>query len=134
MTAPPGARPDAAADQAAHDVLAALYPSRMADLDAQLTGELAAIPDGQPKQDGIAVGAAAARQVVQLRAADGSAAAAGPVLAGDAARGLPSDPAQVRRRRCTPTGARSPRSCWTARSSSGRRPRPRWTAPSTPPP
>ena len=83
LTAPPGARPDAAADQAAHDVLAALYPSRMSDLDAQLTGELAAIPDGQPKQDGIAVGAAAARQVVQLRAADGSAAAPAPFVAGD---------------------------------------------------
>src|SRR4051812_40410353 len=78
-----GARPDAAADQAAHDVLAALYPAKRTDLDAQLTGELAAIPDSPAKQDGIGVGAAAARQLVGLRAADGSAATAPPFVAGD---------------------------------------------------
>ena len=83
LTAPAGARPDAAADQAAHDVLAALYPGKLSDLDSQLTGELAAIPDGQPKQDGIAVGAAAARQLVALRSADGSAGTPPPFSAGD---------------------------------------------------
>ena len=36
VPAPDGARPDAAADQAAHDVLVALYPAMRADLDAQL--------------------------------------------------------------------------------------------------
>jgi len=83
VPAPPGARPDAAADQAAHDVLAALYPAKRADLDAQLTGELAAIPASPAKQDGIGVGAAAAKQLVDLRAADGSAATAPPFVAGD---------------------------------------------------
>ena len=82
MAAPDGARPDAAADQAAHDVLLALYPASRADLDAQLRTELAAVPDGRPEQDGIAVGAAAAKQVLDLRAADGSAAAAAPFVAG----------------------------------------------------
>lgn len=69
------ARPDAAADQAAHDVLAALYPTQKADLDAQLTNELAALPNGKPTQDGVRVGAAAAQQIVDLRSADGSTAA-----------------------------------------------------------
>jgi PAP2 superfamily len=82
VPAPDGARPDAAADQAAHDVLAALYPAARGDLDAQLGGELAAIPDGKAKQDGTAVGAAAAQQIVALRASDGSGAAAAPFVAG----------------------------------------------------
>ncbi|MDT7580635.1 MAG: hypothetical protein QOK35_1899, partial [Pseudonocardiales bacterium] len=82
VAAPAGARPDAAADQAAHDVLLALYPAARADLDAQLRDELGAVPDGVPRQEGIAVGAAVAKQIVDLRAADGSAAAATPFVAG----------------------------------------------------
>ena len=80
--APAGARPDAAADQAAHDVLAALYPGQRPALDQQLAEELAAIPDGRGEQDGVAVGAAVARQIVALRATDGSAAAPPPFRAG----------------------------------------------------
>src|SRR5689334_25041465 len=45
VPAPRGARPDAAADQAAHDVLAALYPAQKSGLDQMLATELAAIPD-----------------------------------------------------------------------------------------
>jgi PAP2 superfamily len=82
VPAPEGARPDAAADQAAHDVLLALYPTARADLDTQLGGELAAIPDGQAKQDGVTVGAAAAKEILDLRAADGSTVVAAPVTAG----------------------------------------------------
>jgi hypothetical protein len=82
VPAPDGARPDAAADQAAHDVLVALYPTARADLDAQLAGELAAVPDGAAKQNGVGVGAAAAREILTLRASDGSAAAAAPFTAG----------------------------------------------------
>ena len=52
VPAPAGARPDAAADQAAHDVLLALYPAARADLDAQLRDELAAVPDGRPSRRG----------------------------------------------------------------------------------
>ena len=75
VPAPADARPDAAADQAAHDVLAALYPAQRADLDTQLTNELAALPKSQHTQDGVRVGAAAAKQIIDLRAADGSTAA-----------------------------------------------------------
>jgi PAP2 superfamily len=87
VPAPSDARPDAAADQAAHDVLAALYPATRADLDTQLATELAALPTGTPTQDGIQVGAAAAQQIVGLRSADGSTATAPPFAAG----GQPGD-------------------------------------------
>ena len=80
--APGDARPDAAADQAAHDVLVALYPPMRAGLDAQLSGELAAMPDGQAKQDGVGVGAAAAHQLIAVRSSDGSSAAAPPFVPG----------------------------------------------------
>ena len=82
VPAPDGVRPDAAADQAAHDVLTALYPTMAPALDQQLTDELAGIPDGRGEQDGLAVGAAAAKQVVALRASDGSSAAVAPFTAG----------------------------------------------------
>lgn len=73
VPAPDGARPDAAADQAAHDVLLALYPAARTDVDTLLAAELAAIPDGQAKTDGVAVGVATAQQIVAQRAGDGSA-------------------------------------------------------------
>ena len=53
VAAAPGARADAAAAQAGHDVLAALYPNLQAEVDNQLAGEMAAIPDGTAKQQGI---------------------------------------------------------------------------------
>jgi hypothetical protein len=69
------ARPDAAADQAAHDVLAGLYPTMRTGLDNQLATQLAELPAGTPTQDGVAVGAAAAAAILAQRSADGSAAA-----------------------------------------------------------
>src|SRR5690242_19361625 len=72
VPAPRGARPDAAADQAAHDVLAALYPAQRCGLDQMLAGELAAIPDGPGKQQGIEAGASVAKLLLDLRYADGS--------------------------------------------------------------
>src|SRR5258706_11324706 len=45
VRAPHGARPDAAADQAAHDVLAALYPAQKTGPDQMLAPQLAAIPN-----------------------------------------------------------------------------------------
>src|SRR5690242_673225 len=72
VPAPRGARPDAAADQAAHDVLAALYPAQRSGLDQMLAGQLAAIPDGPGKQQGIQVGASVAKLLLDLRSADGS--------------------------------------------------------------
>src|SRR5215469_4406940 len=58
VSAPSTARADAAAAQAGHDTLVALYPKWKATLDQQLTGELATIPDGAGKQQGIQVGQA----------------------------------------------------------------------------
>ncbi len=73
-----GARVDAAAAQAGHDTLAALYPNLnsklQAGLDQLLAGELAAIPDGAGKQDGIKVGHDVAARLLAARANDGSAA------------------------------------------------------------
>ena len=82
VPAPGDARPDAAADQAAHDVLLALYPSLRTGLDARLRGQLADIPRGRPKDDGVRVGRAAANQLVALRASDGSSAVPAPFPAG----------------------------------------------------
>jgi membrane-associated phospholipid phosphatase len=76
------ARPDAAADQAAHDVLTALYPSMKTGLDSMLFGELAVIPDSQGKRDGIRVGAAVADRLIKLRSLDGSAAPPPPFVPG----------------------------------------------------
>lgn len=65
---------DAAADEAAHDSLVALYPSFRAQLDAQLQQSLAQVPDGAPKADGIGIGRNVADRIVALRSNDGSAA------------------------------------------------------------
>jgi membrane-associated phospholipid phosphatase len=83
VPAPGGARPDAAADQAAHDTLTALYPSQKSGLDQMLASELAAIRDGRGKQQGIKVGAAVARRLVARRSSDGSAATPPPFVAGN---------------------------------------------------
>jgi membrane-associated phospholipid phosphatase len=82
VPAPADARPDAAADQAAHDVLAALYPSMKNRLDTMLAAELALIPGGLGKHDGTQVGAAVARRLLRVRAVDGSAATPPPFVAG----------------------------------------------------
>jgi membrane-associated phospholipid phosphatase len=80
--APRGARPDAAADQAAHDVLAALYPAQKSGIDQMLAGELATIPNGPGKQEGIEVGASVAKLLVDLRSSDGSAVIPPPFVPG----------------------------------------------------
>jgi membrane-associated phospholipid phosphatase len=78
------ARPDAAADQAAHDVLVGLYPSMRTGLDSQFATQLAELPAGTPTQDGVAVGAATAAALLAQRGADGSATAATPFVPGTA--------------------------------------------------
>src|SRR2546428_980373 len=72
VNAPLSARADAAAATAGHDTLTALYPKWKAALDQQLTGELATIPDGAGKQQGIQVGQAVAARLIAIRANDGS--------------------------------------------------------------
>jgi len=73
----------AAANQAAHDVLVALYPAFQATLDAELQQDLAQIPDGQNKADGIAVGQTVAAQILFLRSNDGSGVTPPPFIPGD---------------------------------------------------
>jgi len=82
VQAPSRARPDAAADQAAHDVLAALYPAQKSGFDQLLAGQLAAIPNGPGKQQGIQVGSTVARLLVDLRSTDGSAVTPPPFVPG----------------------------------------------------
>jgi hypothetical protein len=67
----PGAHPIAAAAQAAHDVLASIYPDQRSTLDAALQEWLARIPDGPRKSRGVAVGAASASALLSARADDG---------------------------------------------------------------
>ncbi len=64
---------DAAAAQAAHDALAALYPKQKADFDRELKQALQGIPEKKGRQEGITVGRLAADHVLAQRAADGAA-------------------------------------------------------------
>jgi hypothetical protein len=79
-----GASPDAAVAAAAHDVLVpvlgqlqapfsqACIDAGVASVESDYATALAAIPNGPPKERGLAVGRAAAATVLALRASDGS--------------------------------------------------------------
>ena len=67
-----GASAEAAAVEAAYQVLNTYFPASQAALYADRTNSLASIPDGQPKIDGIETGDAAAAALIALRANDGS--------------------------------------------------------------
>lgn len=58
--------------QAAHDTLAALFPSQAAAFDTILAEELDEIPEGRLKTNGIALGKRAASAILAARANDGS--------------------------------------------------------------
>jgi hypothetical protein len=73
ISAPPAASPEAAAVAAAHEVLRNYFPGSAARLDSARGASLAAIPNGQAKDDGISVGLAAATAMIADRAVDGSA-------------------------------------------------------------
>jgi len=64
--------PDAAIAQAAHDTLVALYPHQAARLHALLSADLARLPAGRPKLNGIDIGQRAAAAILALRANDGA--------------------------------------------------------------
>jgi hypothetical protein len=70
----------AAADQAAHDVLISLYPAFAATLDSELQQDLAQIPYGRDKADGIEEGQDVAAAILALRSNDGSAAVLPPFV------------------------------------------------------
>src|SRR5262244_3125914 len=66
---------EAAAAQAAHDVLLALFPAKQVELDAQLAASLAQIPPDdehghRPRYEGIVTGQAAAAAVLNARQND----------------------------------------------------------------
>jgi len=58
--------------QAAHDTLAALFPSQAASFDTLLAEELDEIPEGRLKTNGTALGKRAASAILAARANDGS--------------------------------------------------------------
>ncbi len=64
----------AAAAQAAHDVLAALFPGQAGALDAHLAADLAAVTDPGARATGIHIGHQAASRVLAERVGDGSSA------------------------------------------------------------
>ena len=72
IVAPRGASANAAAIEAAYQVLHAYFPGSASTLDAARTNSLALIPDGDAKTNGIATGDAAAAAMIALRANDGS--------------------------------------------------------------
>ncbi len=70
VNVPAGASRDAAVAQAAHDALVGVMPVQTATFDAALAASLAGIP-AQAAADGAAVGAAAARGILNDRTGDG---------------------------------------------------------------
>jgi hypothetical protein len=75
LSAPSTASKAAAVAQAAHDVLVGVVPgtpqAAKARVDDMLAASLAMIDDGQPKTDGISIGAQAAAAMLAARATDG---------------------------------------------------------------
>jgi hypothetical protein len=72
ISAPVGASTDAAAVAAAYAVLNNYVPAAATALGSARASSLAQIADGQSKVDGIAVGEAAAAQLIAARSGDGS--------------------------------------------------------------
>ena len=88
----PNASQDAAAAQAAHDVLVSLYPTFQPMLDTELQDSLAQIPDGTEKTDGVSIGVTVAAQILSQRSNDGSNAAPIPYVFGNAPGDYQSTP------------------------------------------
>ena len=80
----PGASLDAAVSAAAYGVLKALFPNRSAHYQAAYELRLAALPDGRPKAQGVALGSEVAAAIVRLRANDGRSVALAPYVSGSA--------------------------------------------------
>jgi hypothetical protein len=88
----PNASQDAAAAQAAHEVLVGLYPKLQTTLDTQLQESLAQIPDGAEKTDGVNTGQTVAEQILSLRSNDGANAQPIPYVFGNAPGDYQSTP------------------------------------------
>jgi membrane-associated phospholipid phosphatase len=72
VRAPRDASETAAADAAAHKALVGLYPAQQSALDADYVAELANVPAGRAKDEGIRVGEQVAHDLLAIRADDGS--------------------------------------------------------------
>jgi hypothetical protein len=72
LSANPATSKEAAASSAAYAVLVKLFPKQQASLRKDYDASLAAVPDGQPKSDGIALGEKVAAEIIASRAGDGS--------------------------------------------------------------
>ena len=72
IDAPVGASTDAAAAQAAHDILVSLIPTSKPAYDLALAARLATLPSG-PANQGVRVGQTVANRIIAWRKADGSA-------------------------------------------------------------
>jgi hypothetical protein len=88
----PNASQDAAAAQAAHEVLVTLYPEFQTALDTEFQDSLAQIPEGTAKADGISIGLTVADQILSLRGNDGSNATPIPYVFGGAPGDYQSTP------------------------------------------
>jgi hypothetical protein len=66
-----GQSADAAAAQAAHDILVHYFPAKASDLDALLDASLAGVPNTAAKRNGIKFGGLAADKIIRERAGDG---------------------------------------------------------------
>ena len=101
-----GASRDAAAAQAAHDALVALFPAQRATFDAALVTSLAGIP-ADAARDGALVGAVAAQATLALRANDGWNQTPPPYCTPDASRLLAAHAAGECRRHLHPLPLRA---------------------------
>lgn len=71
IDAPAGTSAEAATAAAAHRVLVSVYPAQAATFNEVYASSLAKIPDGQAKEEGIALGQQVADQIISLRNTDG---------------------------------------------------------------
>ena len=99
VRAPRDAAETAAADAAAHTALVGLYPTLQNSLDSDYAAELAQVPNGPAKDQGVRLGEQVASDVLAIRANDGSNVIPPPFVAGanpgDYAPTPPNFPAPV---------------------------------------
>lgn len=72
VLASPTTSREAAVAATAHAILVSLFPSQKPTIDAQYQADLAAIPNGQAEDLGVALGKEVAAKMLALRAGDGS--------------------------------------------------------------
>lgn len=92
LNVPSTASREAAAAQAAHDVLANLYPAQTATFDARLAIDLAAIANSAAKTDGVSTGSTVAAAILALRANDHSSEVVAYTASGLPGRWMPTPP------------------------------------------